>query len=71
MDSNEPLHQDESEFIFRACVIEHGTESDDDYLPQVVLNTYFRDGLAIASVEECIYCGVKHSENWDYNADAI
>jgi hypothetical protein len=69
MDSNEPLHQDESEFVFRACILEHGTEPDDDYYPQTVLNTYFPRGLAIASVECCIWCETAHSEEWDYSTD--
>lgn len=69
-DPNEPLHQSESEHIFHACVVEHGSgEPGDDYFPQTVLNTFFPGGLAIASVEECVYCGVAHEESWDYNAE--
>ena len=69
MDTNEPLHQSESEFTFRACINEHGTEPDDDYFPQTVLDTYFPQGLAISSVEDCVYCHVAHEETWDYRTD--
>ena len=65
MDSNEPLHQDESEFIFSACA-----EDENDYFPQVALHTYFPRGLAIASVEECIYCATSHEQSWDYSPNA-
>lgn len=64
MDSNEPLHQDEAEFIFSDCA-----EDENDYFPQVALHTYFPRGFALASVEECVYCGVAHEQSFDYSTD--
>lgn len=66
MDTNEPLHQDESEFAFRVCALQG---EDVEGYSQMALHTFFPNGVAIASVEECEVCGVAHEETWDYRPD--
>jgi len=63
-DANGCVAENEGEFGFRAC----GWDNDDTTLHnQPATFQYFADGKALAIVDDCEVCNVRHVEEFDPN----